>query len=232
MEINKTLRLPASQYYQDVVQKKSIYLHHTVGGSALSTFNWWKQTTARIGTAYIIARDGTIFEVFEPYYWAHHLGTRNNQNRYFNQSSVGIELASEGALRSGQELNNILGEDKFDWNYLYAFDIDQPPFPRAKKLYHLWYDQDKYIDIPVRFRGYGFFDLYEEPQIVSAIELVNHLCDKFQIPKQLLPHDKRFEYDENYLNHNGVLTHCNVRVDKSDLSPAWAWHRLESSFNG
>ncbi len=41
-------------------------LHHTAGGSARSTFNYWNGNATRIATAYIVERDGTIFEVFDP----------------------------------------------------------------------------------------------------------------------------------------------------------------------
>lgn len=66
MDIQKVLRLDATQYYQDMVPKRQIYLHHTVGGSAKSTVDYWNKTPERIGTAYIVERDGTIFEVFPP----------------------------------------------------------------------------------------------------------------------------------------------------------------------
>lgn len=229
ININKTLRLTDGQYFKEETKKTQIVLHHTVGGSAKSTFNYWQSTPDRVATAYLVERDGTIYEVFDPKYWAWHLGLKTANNTECNKKSIGIELASEGALRSGKELNDRLGQPKFDENYIYAFDIDTPPFAKAKKLYHFLLDQEGYYQCFPEFRGYSLFDCYDEPQIVSTINLVNYLCEIFNIPKQLLPDEDKFEYNANAFNFNGIITHTNVRKDKSDLSPAWSWKRLEES---
>ena len=230
MDIKKDWQLPLDQYYQDTVTKKQICLHHTVGGSARSTFEYWRDNPERIGTAYIIERDGTIYEVFDPWYWAHHLGMKTVDNTQRNKESVGIELASEGALKSGYQLNQQLGSKKFDEEWLYAFDIDTPPFAHAKKLYHTVNDSLKYFDLIQPFRGYWYFDAYDAAQVKACIELVNALCVQFKIPKALLPKGSRFVFNQVYAQFNGVLSHCNVRADKSDLSPAWDWDALEASF--
>lgn len=232
MEINTDWRLTDDQYYHDVVPKTQIYLHHTVGGSAKSTFEYWQSNVERVGTAYIIERDGTVYEVFPPEQWCHHLGLKLSSNTAANKASIGIELASEGALRSGNELNTALAlmnrPAPFDPNYLYAFDVDVAPFAHAKKLYHLYNDQSKFFDAGIQFRGYGFFDLYDPAQEAAAIELVVMLCEKFGIPKQLIPQSDKLAFDESLiLGFTGVLTHCNVRADKSDLCPAWDWSKLD-----
>lgn len=230
MNINKDFRLAGNQYYRDIYKKNNIYLHHTVGGSALSTFNWWNQNPEHVGTAYIIERNGIIYEVFDPSYWDHHLGLKIPQNTYYNKTSIGIELASEGALRSGAELNQILGEKKFDETILYSFDITVPPFVKAKALYHIDLDNDKFQYFPSGFRDFYFYDNYDIEQVEATIELVNELCNRFQIKKALLLPETRFNYDPLSLDFKGILTHCNVRKDKSDLCPCWDWSKLERSF--
>lgn len=240
MNISKELRLTSDQYFQQGFTKTQVYLHHTVGGSAKSTFAYWQGNADRIATAYIIERDGTIYEVFDPMHWAWHLGLKTASNGQANKQSIGIELASEGALRSGFELNTMCGQKRFEDTYLYAFDIDplykdgqlQPKsewFKGAKKLYSAM-DTGKFFDLPVGFRGYHFFDAYDEPQIVAAIELVNQLCEQFNIPKKLIPNQDKFQFDESLiLGFSGILTHANVRADKSDLCPAWDWDRLANA---
>jgi len=177
----------------------------------------------RIATAYLVERDGTIYEVFDPLYWAHHLGLKVAKNVLYNKTSIGIELASEGALRSGAELNSYLPSPVFDVEYLYAFDIDKPPFARAKKLYHGFHDNDLFVDLVLEFRGYKFFDSYNEAQVVATIALVKHLCEQFSIPKVV---SATLEFDPKWMDFAGVITHANVREDKSDLCPAWDWVRL------
>jgi len=199
MDFIKTHRLPDDQYYKETIPKKNIYLHHTVGGSAVSTFNWWMQDPLKIGVAYIVERTGDIYEVFDPLYWCHHLGLKTLDNKQHNQESIGIELASEGAL--------IKRDDK-----LYAFD--------GKQLVH-----DQSVDLGYQWRGFQYFDAYEDKQVKSTIVLVNYLCDRFSIPKNTVAGEKtRFDYP--LVDFSGVLTHCNVRSDKTDLNPSFPFNTL------
>lgn len=221
--INRQWRLTDDQYFKEETHKTNICLHHTVGGSAKSTFDYWQGNPDRIATPYIIDRDGTIYEVFDPLYWAHHLGLKLPKNILYNQRTIGIELASEGALRSGNELNLLTKSTRFDTNYLYAFDIDTPPCSGAKKLFHMYQDKDKFTDFAIRFRGYGFFDNYEPAQIEATVQLVAHLCEQFSIPKTLPPQQNKLDFNLAVLDTPGIFTHTNVRQDKSDLSPAWDW---------
>ena len=227
--LNRQWRLTDNQYFKEHTDKINICLHHTVGGSARSTFNWWQSNPDRIATSYIIGRDGTIYEVFDPSYWAYHLGLKMAKNVLYNERTIGIELASEGALRSGKELNDINNSSRrsFDEEWLYAFDIYEPPFKNAKKLVPL-IDMSKYYQHIVDWRGFMFFDVYDEPQVIATIALVNHLCEQFNIPKQLIPNENKLAFDTAILTDNwsGIFTHANVRTDKTDLSPAWDWTRL------
>jgi hypothetical protein len=230
MEINRNFRLSPDKYFHDVVSKTQIYLHHTVGGSALSTFKYWQNQSNRVATAYIIERDGTIYEVFDPHYWAWHLGLKTDVNTIANKQSIGIELASEGALRSGKELNDKLGYKRFDENYLYGFDIDVVPFANAKKIYHINNDKQKYWQ--GSFRGYNYFDAYDEPQVISANKLILYLCELFGISKHTIGNDYFSYKPELITKFSGVLTHCNVRIDKSDVCPNWDFKRTERVLRG
>lgn len=96
----KKIPLPESQYYQGVYTKKHIILHHTAGGSAASSVAHWASNPDHIATAYIVDRDGTIYETFPPQYWAYHLGVKSNSA--IEKSSIGIEICSYGALKNGK----------------------------------------------------------------------------------------------------------------------------------
>ena len=66
------------------------------GGSARNAFDWWQTAQPqRIATAYLVERDGGVFEVFDPRFWAYHLGLVGTGGR-LDRRSIGIELASEG----------------------------------------------------------------------------------------------------------------------------------------
>jgi N-acetyl-anhydromuramyl-L-alanine amidase AmpD len=199
MEIDRSLRLPDDQFYRDALPKRQIHLHHTVGGSAKSTYWWWLKDPKRIGCAYIIERGGLIYEVFDPQYWCHHLGLKTPDNRSANELSIGIELASEGALTKKGDL-------------LYCFD--------GMRIF-----SGESVELPQEWRDYKYFDAYDEGQIISCIALVNYLCDRFCITKATINGDKN-RFDLSLLKFSGVLSHCNVREDKTDVHPLFPFNRL------
>ncbi len=200
MQINKSVRLENKDYIQTETSKDLIVLHHTVGGSALSTIDYWKSDPDRIATAYVIERDGVIFEVFDPKYWAFHLGLKGSAGAV-DKRSIGIEIASEGGLiqRDGN---------------LYCFGRVS-----ERTLF-----KQEYYDHGMPWREYRFFDAYSDAQIAAIVELVNHLCDQFKIPRKTPA--RHFDFDDGYREFTGIIGHHHVRTDKSDVHPGFSWQRL------
>jgi N-acetyl-anhydromuramyl-L-alanine amidase AmpD len=201
--VDRSLRLPAGQFVEEVRPKDLVVLHHTAGASARSTFEFWRSTPARIATAYIVERDGTIFEVFDPRFWAFHLGVVGNGNR-IDRRSIGIELASEGALRKD-------GDDFFAFR---ALGSDSGGTRFAGEVLAL--------DEP--FRNERFFAAYTRKQLDAAISLVDHLCSVFGIPRRT-PADS-LAFAAANVELQGVIGHHHVRRDKTDLHPGFPWERL------
>lgn len=194
--IDRALRLPERQFLQEARPKDLIVLHHTVGGSARSTFDHWRDTSARIATAYLVARDGVIHEVFDPRFWAFHLGLAGTGGRV-DRRSIGIEMASEGPLEERE------GE-------LFAFGR---PF-RGEVFEH-----------GSSWRGQGrLWAAYTEAQLESVIALVDHLCQVFAVPRQT-PAD-HLAFDPVLFDFRGVVAHHQLRQDKSDLHPGFPWAEL------
>lgn len=103
--------LKDNQYYQSVYPKKHIFLHHTAGGSAASSVAHWASNPDHIATPYIIDRDGTIYETFDPKYWAYHLGVKGNSQ--IEKSSIGIEICSYGGLKDDKTYTGkVIPKDK------------------------------------------------------------------------------------------------------------------------
>ncbi len=204
--IDRSLRLPDNQYFPVTDQKSGIAIHHTVGGSARSTFNWWRDSQAIVGTSYIIGRDGTVFEVFDPRHWAWQFGLKwpSSRKTAFERRHIGIELASEGGLIEHN-------------GNLYCFDRISP---RTLK------DRAEAFDYGQEYRGYRYFDRYEPAQMDSLVELINDLCADFGISKEI-PGNHFDYYGEKLVHFKGIIGHTMVRRDKSDPAPdANLWQRI------
>ncbi len=203
MKIDRSLRLPAEEYKDEPSAKNLIVLHHTVGASVASTFRWWLTDPKPIGTAYLIARDGTIHEIFQPQFWAYHLGYGS---RVDERRSIGIELASEGALleRGGR---------------LYCYD----------KLTERTRFIGESFDLGRAWRGYRYFAAYEEAQLAATIELVGDLLHRFNVPPAILPNTSNNDLPFFTTAHRlwtGIVGHAHLRPDKTDVHPGFDWNRL------
>lgn len=210
----KTLRLPAGQFIDQPCEKDLIVLHHTVGGSARSTFDYWKTDPRRVGTAFLIDRDGTVYETFPPDRWAYHLGLEGaaSAGGKHERRSIGIEICSEGGLieRHGD---------------LYCFGVESP---RTK------FNRDMAESLGYEWRGFRYFDKYEPAQIEAVTALVDSLLARFpSIPRRTLrdhrtgPSGKAVPgpYTDR-LSYRGVLGHSDMRADKSDPHPNFPWFEM------
>lgn len=191
------VRLSENQYYQDEHPKKQIVLHHTVSnGNARNVMSWWASTPAKVGTAFIIDREGIIYQCFSSKHWAHHLGTKSKNNKILNQQSIGIELCSWGPLKR-KENPMLKGSPKF-------FSSTGTEVPK-----------DEVIKLSKPFRGHLYYQKYTEKQLKSLQILVNYLCEKYKIPKTY--NADMWGYSRMAMKGNhGIYTHVSFRKDKSD----------------
>ena len=158
-----------------------------------------ERNETRIGTAFVIGEDGTIVQCFSSKHWAWHLGIDNqdfatNGAKYvnLNKCSVGIEVCNWGYLKKKG--------DKF---YNYAGGLVKP---------------ENVTELDKPFKGFKHYYKYSDAQIESLRQLVEYLCDTYDIPK-----DYRSEIwaidKEAFKNTKGIFTHNSVRKDKSDMYP-------------
>lgn len=199
------LALPPDQYHAEAQSKSLVVLHHTVGGSAKSSRDWWASDPRRIGTAYLVERDGTVYEVFPPEAWAFHLGCSDVG---LERRSIGIELCSEGGLevRAG---------------HAWALDGKRDLGPVVKLIKEMRIDYHEW-------RGFKAFDAYDADQVAATFLLVDSLLKRFGIPRSMpTPDECRGPADfRRWHSHEGVLHHAMLRKDKSDLHPGFPFEAL------
>lgn len=194
--------IKSDNFFKEEIKKTQIYLHHTVSSNAKGSISWWDQDGKPIATAYVIDKDGTIYQTFDPKYWSFHLGLKYGPSRGFaDKKSIGIEIVNEGGLKK-------ISDKNFMWN-------------DGKSKY-----VGKVITLEKPWRGYQYFAAYTDQQVNAVAELLKYLIPKFNIEKKVL---ESYDFNTNYaLNYKGILSHCNVREDKSDISPAFPLLSLQN----
>ena len=156
MSINiiKSDLLNSDQYYHQRTDKSRIILHHTAGGTAESSIRWWNTNPDHVCTPYLIKRDGTILEVFNPEYWAYALGLGSRSEE---KKSIQIEICNYGGLikQNGELFREVN-------NKLYKFN-------------------GEFVEYSELHRGFLYFEKYTDQQINSVVQLIRYLSDRFEI---------------------------------------------------
>lgn len=195
-------QFPETQFYKVEQPKKIIVLHHTVSGVGIKgDVDWWKATPERVGTPFIIDRNGEIHQIFNEKYWIHHLGIKQwmlsqfgskVSNDRLNQLSIGIELDNWGGLvkKNGK------------W---FTYTGIEVPLCNVQEY-------------PQGYRGFYAFEKYSTAQLIALRELLENLITKFEIPKSY--NANMFDFNGNALKGtHGIWTHTSYRPDKSDCHP-------------
>lgn len=113
-------------------------------------------------------------------------------NKIHSMRSIGIELVNEGIL--------IKKGDKFFWmdgKYKYTGSI---------------------YTHPNEWRGSTYFSSYMAEQVKTCSDLVKYLIDKHKIKTDILTN---YSFSDENINFKGIISHHNVRKDKTDVSPAF-----------
>ena len=193
-------RLSKDQFFEEQSEKKQIYLHHTAGnGNAEGVARFWNSNDSRIATAFVIGENGTIVQCFSSKHWAWHLGIdaedftkMGAKYQNLNKCSVGIEVCNWGMLKEkdGKFYNYVGGVV----NPSYVTTLEQP------------------------YKGYLHWYKYTDAQIESLRQLVEYLCETYNIPKDY--REEIFGLDKAAFNgERGIFTHNSVRKDKADIYP-------------
>lgn len=193
--------LSNGQYLTQVYEKIALFLHHTISTNASSPWRWWNSTPQRVGTAYIVGRDGHIVECFDPKMWAWSLGVRGDDN-YMEQHSIGIELVAAGPLRLMD------GEFRF-----------YPLWPNTR--HYKVIDKDDVYELDHEWVGEKYWHAYTEAQIKATVALTKKILKdnkKIKVQKDL---SEFYTFDSSIVKDHkpGIWAHSSVRKDKSDIFP-------------
>lgn len=192
-------------YYQEETDKVRIVLHFTAGYlkgdiAALTT------PDNHVSTPYVIARNGNIYELFDPALWSYHLGKGAvGGNGTGSKASIGIELSNIGPL---------------------TMEGDQLMTSYPNDVYCSVDEQEFYVQTG-EFRDRTYFATHTDAQYNSLLQLLKYLTARFDIPYAFLPEPQRYETSEEAALFRGINSHINFRTSgKWDIGPGFDWDRI------
>ncbi|HEY0609029.1 MAG TPA: caspase family protein, partial [Chitinophaga sp.] len=228
---NETLNLQGllykpdrSGYFHAVEHPKQRIVLHLTAGNLRSDMQSLTTQNRHVSVAFVVARDGTIYQLFPSAFWSGHLGkgignqgTGNSQDK----ASIGIEISNYGYL--------VPREGKLETIYSRVKD-QQTGKVSPVDLYCSQDDTDAYRKIDQPFRDQSHYASFTPQQIESTIILLRYLTAKFNIPRAFLPEDKRYTTTNDVLGFKGIVSHINYRTSgKWDIGPAFDWDHVISS---
>jgi N-acetyl-anhydromuramyl-L-alanine amidase AmpD len=200
-------------FYDEKTTKKKIVLHFTVGHLRGDIGSLTSQDRGHVSTSFVLARDGSIYQLFSSAAWSYHLGKDAiGGNGAQSKISIGIEISNYGPLtKRGDNLET-------------AYST-----PPGKDIYCTIQDTDQYIKLDTPYRGYRYFAAFTNEQYHNLILLLRYLTASYNIPRKFLPLPDRYEAKASAsADFEGICSHVNFRSDKFDIGPAFDWDRVIS----
>lgn len=192
---SKHFPIRAKHYFQEIFPKKQIVLHYTgSNGNAEPVVNGWQTRLdgkGRICTPYVINKEGVVFCLYDPKYWAYHLGVTSRYN--LEKTSIGIEICNWGHLtyKDGK------------YRSYRGTVVPEREIVRLEKLH----------------RGYRFFQKFTPQQIESTVKLVEFLGKTFDIPTTYdYNHLFQEKNPDAITGQVGLYSHCAYKA-KVDIFP-------------
>jgi len=200
-----------SFYYEEQFEKTQIVIHFTAGFlkgdlSALTKPDY------HVSTPFLIARNGTILNLFSSSYWSYHLGSGAvGGNTNGGKRTVAIELSNIGYLK---KVGDTLATSYSDTDVYCSLE-----------------ETDAYVKLDAPFREQEYYATFTDAQYESLITLLRYLTSQYNIPREFLGEDERYvtgtSSDVPYFK--GIVSHVNYREsEKWDFGPAFDWNRLIS----
>ena len=202
--------LPKGEYLVGPIKNEYAFLHHTAGWhNPYKTIDQWgRDKRGRVATEFVLGGrdhrngddkyDGVMVQAFPEGGYGWHLG--RTQSGWMNRHSVGLEICSFGALSN-----------------------DAKTYTGSKVT------DSEVAHLKEEFRGKLKYHKYSEKQIVETEKWIRYVGERDGIDvrlglKQFIQKygptkGFGFQMEASTGKVKGLLTHTNVRLDKSDCYP-------------
>lgn len=222
LTLNTVLATPKhrSGYFHDVAHLKQRIVLHFTAGNLSGDMSTLTRQDFHVSVPFVIARDGTIYQLYASKFWSGNLGkgvgndgTGNAQDK----ATIGIEISNYGFLTERQ--GNL--------ETIYSRQPNAQGQPGPADVYCALQDRAAYQKLDVPFRGERHFATFTDAQYESLTILLRYLTAQFQIPRQFFPEPVRYQTTNSVLTFRSIVSHVNYRPSgKWDIGSAFDWNRL------
>tara|TARA_R110002110_G_scaffold215791_2_gene429720 strand:+ start:2215 stop:2808 length:594 start_codon:yes stop_codon:yes gene_type:complete len=189
-------KLKNTNYYSQVYKKTQIVIGHNSRKDMRHYQGWLRLNFGEYKKTshYSIDKDGCVYEHFDPKYYSDFIGHEQDK------CNISINLVNVGWLKN-DKIKNIYT----DW------------------LGHT-YSTEKMGIIKKPWRNYENWVSYTEEQEKSLLNLVNKLCEDFDIKKDCVGNNV---YNKNIDIYKGITFRSNYSQELTDVSPAFKMELLK-----
>lgn len=209
-----------SGYYYDTVHPKERIVIHYTAGTIASDIPTLTTSNRHVSVPFVIARDGTIYQLFSSKFWSGHIGKglgNTNTGNAQDKCSIGIELSNYGFLT----------ERDGNLETYYSRQKNMQGGTGPMDIYCSLDDEAEFIKLPQPFRQQKYYAAHTPAQYDSLIILLRYLTAQYNIPRKFLPEPIRYQTTDEVLKFKGIVSHVNYRPDgKWDIGPAFNWDQV------
>ena len=210
-----------SGFFHDVAHPKQRIVLHFTAGNLKGDMSTLTRQDFHVSVPFVIARDGTIYQLFPSKHWSGHIGkgigndgTGNAQDK----CTIGIELSNYAFLTERQ------GNLETIYSRLRNPQTGQPG---PVDVYCSLGDEDAYQKLTTPFRDQVYYVNHTDAQYDSLVVLLRYLTAQYQIPRAFLPEPTRYRTSSDVLTFKGIVSHVNYRTNgKWDIGTAFDWDRV------
>jgi len=191
VEIDKTThKLKEGNFHSNEFKKHQIVLGNSFNEKENLYYGWENRLCGDYTrtSTFTVDRKGKIYQNFNPKFYSDFISKKS-----IDKKIITITLENQGWLTK-----DLLKDKYIDW----VGNI----YNRKAKV------------IEKRWRGQQYWDPYTKSQIKSTIDLINYLCEEYDIPKNCIGHNTYIEGVEIF---EGITYRSNYYKENTDLSPAW-----------
>lgn len=208
-------------YFDKAYPKKRIVVHYTAG-QLRSDIQALSRDKYHVSVAFVIARDGRIYQLFSSRYWSGHIGKGIGNIQTGNaedKATIGIELSNYGWLtRRGDNLETC-----------YSRAISSNGKVSGQDVYCHISEKEAFQELKTPFRDKIYFASYTPKQYDSLIVLLRYLTKVYGIKREFPDESVRYKAFREVVSFNGIVTHVNYRESgKWDIGPAFDWDQVIS----